>query len=67
MGDGLAAAFQTASADVSCAMEGQRLLDREAVEAELRDDDYFGTAIEWASAAGRCGSRWTDTAWSTAH
>ena len=30
MGDGLAAAFQAASATVSCATEAQRLLDREA-------------------------------------
>jgi predicted ATPase/class 3 adenylate cyclase len=64
MGDGLAAAFQTASAAVSCAVEAQRLLDREAWdtvrpikvrmglhtgEVELRDDDYFGTAVNRAA------------------
>jgi class 3 adenylate cyclase len=60
MGDGLAAAFQTASAAVSCAVEAQKALDRESWgtvrplrmrmglhsgEAQLRDGDYFGTAV----------------------
>jgi predicted ATPase/class 3 adenylate cyclase len=60
MGDGLAAAFQSASAAVSCAVEAQRRLDREpwatvrpltvriglnTGEAELRNGDYFGTAV----------------------
>jgi predicted ATPase/class 3 adenylate cyclase len=64
MGDGLAAAFQTASAAVSCAVEAQRLLDQEAWdtvrpikvrmglhtgEVELRDHDYFGTAVNRAA------------------
>jgi predicted ATPase len=64
MGDGLAAAFQTASAAVSCAVEAQRLLDQESWEtarplrvrmglhtgeAELRDGDYFGTAVNRAA------------------
>jgi predicted ATPase len=60
MGDGLAAAFQTASAALSCAVEAQRLLDEESWdtvrpikvrmglhtgEVELRAHDYFGTAV----------------------
>jgi predicted ATPase/class 3 adenylate cyclase len=64
MGDGLAAAFQTASAAVSCAVEAQRLLGQEAWdtvrpikvrmglhtgEVELRDDDFFGTAVNRAA------------------
>jgi predicted ATPase/class 3 adenylate cyclase len=64
MGDGLAAAFQTASAAVSCAVEAQRQLDGEAWEtvhplrvrmglhtgeAELRGSDYFGTAVNRAA------------------
>jgi predicted ATPase/class 3 adenylate cyclase len=64
MGDGLAAAFPTASAAVSCAVEAQRLLDHESWEtvrplrvrmglhtgeAELRDGDYFGTAVNRAA------------------
>jgi class 3 adenylate cyclase len=64
MGDGLAAAFQTASAAVSCAVEAQRLLDRESWEAarplrvrmglhtgeaELRGGDYFGTTVNRAA------------------
>jgi predicted ATPase len=64
MGDGLAAAFQTASAAVSCAVEAQRRLDGEAWgtarplkvrmglhtgEAEERDGDYFGTAVNRAA------------------
>jgi predicted ATPase/class 3 adenylate cyclase len=64
MGDGLAAAFQTASAAVSCAVEAQGLLYRESWgtvrpvrvrmglhtgEAELRQGDYFGTAVNRAA------------------
>jgi class 3 adenylate cyclase len=64
MGDGLAAAFQTASAALSCAVEAQRLLDHQSWgtvgplkvrmglhtgEAELRDGDYFGTAVNRAA------------------
>jgi predicted ATPase/class 3 adenylate cyclase len=64
MGDGLAAAFQTASAAVLCAAEAQRRLDGEpwetarplrvrmglhTGEAELRDGDYFGTAVNRAA------------------
>ena len=64
MGDGLAAAFQTASAAVTCAVAAQRLLDQEpwetagplrvrmglhTGEAELRDGDYFGTAVNRAA------------------
>jgi predicted ATPase/class 3 adenylate cyclase len=64
MGDGLAAAFQTTSAALSCAIEAQGLLARgswETVrpikvrmglhtgEAELRQDDYFGTAVNRAA------------------
>src|SRR6516162_9358401 len=64
MGDGLAAAFQTASAAVACAVEAQRLIDRESWrtvrpvrvrmglhtgEAELREGDYFGTAVNRAA------------------
>jgi class 3 adenylate cyclase len=64
MGDGLAAAFQTASAAISCAVEAQRLLDLESWgtarpvrvrmglhtgEAELRERDYFGTAVNRAA------------------
>jgi predicted ATPase len=64
MGDGLAAAFQTASAAVSCAVDAQRLLDLESWEtarplrvrmglhtgeAELRGGDYFGTAVNRAA------------------
>jgi hypothetical protein len=60
MGDGLAAAFQGASAAASCAVEAQRRLDREpwgtlrplrvrmglhTGEAERRDGDYFGTEV----------------------
>ena len=60
MGDGLAAAFQTASAAVSCALEAQSLIHRESWEmvrpikvriglhtgeAEFRGGDYFGTAV----------------------
>jgi hypothetical protein len=67
MGDGLAAAFQTASAAVSCAIEGQRFLDEEAWdtvrpikvgmrlhtgEVERRDDDHFGTAVNRAARLG---------------
>jgi class 3 adenylate cyclase len=64
MGDGLAAAFQSASAAVSCALEAQSLIHRESWEmvrpikariglhtgeAELRHDDYFGTAVNRAA------------------
>jgi class 3 adenylate cyclase len=64
MGDGLAAAFQTASAAVSCAVEAQRMLDQEpwetvrplrvrmglhTGEAELRGGDYFGTVVNRAA------------------
>jgi class 3 adenylate cyclase len=64
MGDGLAAAFQTASAAVACAVEAQGLLGRESWgtvrplrvriglhtgEAELREGDYFGTAVNRAA------------------
>jgi predicted ATPase len=64
MGDGLAAAFQTASAAVACAVEAQSILDQESWEtarplgvrmglhtgeAELRDGDYFGTAVNRAA------------------
>jgi hypothetical protein len=56
----VAAAFQTASAAVACAVEAQGLIDRESWqtarplrvrmglhtgEAELRQGDYFGTAV----------------------
>jgi predicted ATPase/class 3 adenylate cyclase len=64
MGDGVAAAFQTASSAVSCAVETQRRLDRQmwgtvrplrvrmglhTGEAESRDGDYFGTAVNRAA------------------
>jgi predicted ATPase len=64
MGDGLAAAFPTASAAVSCAVLTQRLLEQvswetarplrvrmglHTGEAELRDGDYFGTAVNRAA------------------
>jgi predicted ATPase/class 3 adenylate cyclase len=64
MGDGLAAAFQTASAAVSCATRVQELVAAEpwetlsalrvrmglhTGEAELRDGDYFGTAVNRAA------------------
>jgi predicted ATPase/class 3 adenylate cyclase len=64
MGDGLAAAFQTASAALSCAVRAQRLIGQETWEtarllrvrmglhtgeAELRDGDYFGTAVNRAA------------------
>jgi predicted ATPase len=63
MGDGLAAAFPTASAALSCAVQAQRLIGQETWEmvrplrvrmglhtgeAELRDGDYFGTAVNRA-------------------
>jgi predicted ATPase/class 3 adenylate cyclase len=64
MGDGLAAAFQTASAAVACAVQAQGLIHREpwgtvrpimvrmgmhTGEAELRQGDYFGTAVNRAA------------------
>jgi class 3 adenylate cyclase len=64
MGDGVAAAFQTASTAVLCAVEAQRQLDAEmwgtvrplrvrmglhTGEAELRGGDYFGTAVNRAA------------------
>jgi predicted ATPase len=64
MGDGLAAAFQSASAAIACALQAQSLLEKEAWgtvsplrvrmglhtgEAELRDSDYFGTAVNRAA------------------
>jgi class 3 adenylate cyclase len=64
VGDGLAAAFQTASAAVLCAIEAQSKLHREAWEtvrslrvrmglhtgkAEERGSDYFGTAVNRAA------------------
>ena len=60
MGDGLAAAFQSASAAIACAVEAQTLLEQVAWdtawpvkvrmglhtgEAEVRDGDYFGSAV----------------------
>jgi predicted ATPase/class 3 adenylate cyclase len=60
MGDGLAAAFASASGAVAAALAAQRLLEAEAWatatpvrvrmglhtgEAEVRDGDYFGTAV----------------------
>src|SRR5580658_3521720 len=64
MGDGLAAAFTSASAAVTAALASQQLLEAEAWptatpirvrmglhtgEAELRDGDYFGTAVNRAA------------------
>jgi class 3 adenylate cyclase len=64
MGDDLAAAFQTASAAVACAVEAQGILQRESGEtvrslrvrmglhtgeAELREGDYFGTVVNRAA------------------
>jgi predicted ATPase/class 3 adenylate cyclase len=64
MGDGLAAAFQTSSAAVECALEAQTLLNEEAWattrplrvrmglhtgEAEFRSGDYFGTSVNRAA------------------
>src|SRR6516225_5978551 len=64
MGDGLAAAFQTASAAVACAVQAQAVVHHESWgtvrplrvrmglhtgEAELRDRDYFGTAVNRAA------------------
>ncbi|HUJ64176.1 MAG TPA: adenylate/guanylate cyclase domain-containing protein, partial [Acidimicrobiales bacterium] len=64
MGDGVAAAFQSASAAVACAVEAQRLLHQVAWgtaqplrvrmglhtgEAEVRNGDYFGTAVNRAA------------------
>jgi predicted ATPase len=60
MGDGLAAAFQSASAALACAVEAQTALHQvqwdtarplkvriglHSGEAEVRDGDYFGTAV----------------------
>ena len=60
MGDGIAAAFSSASSAVAAALAAQRLLGAEVWptatpirvrmglhtgEAELRDGDYFGTAV----------------------
>jgi predicted ATPase len=64
MGDGMAAAFSSASAAVAAAVVAQRLLEAEAWptatpvrvrmglhtgEAEVRDGDYFGTAVNRAA------------------
>jgi len=64
MGDGIAAAFASASAAVRAALEAQRLVEAEAWptatpirvrmglhtgDAELRDGDYFGTAVNRAA------------------
>src|SRR6516165_1499179 len=64
MGDGVAAAFGSAPAAVAPALAAQRALGAEAWpteaplrvriglhtgEAELRDDDYFGTAVNRAA------------------
>jgi predicted ATPase/class 3 adenylate cyclase len=64
MGDGVAAAFQSASAAVACAVQAQRLLHQvvwdtagplrvrvglHTGEAEVRDGDYFGTAVNRAA------------------
>jgi predicted ATPase/class 3 adenylate cyclase len=64
MGDGLAAAFQTASEALGCAVEAQGRLSLQrwktvrplrvrmglhTGEAELRDGDYFGTAVNRAA------------------
>jgi predicted ATPase len=64
MGDGVAAAFGSAPAAVAAALAAQRALGAEAWpteaplrvriglhtgEAELRDDDYFGTAVNRAA------------------
>jgi predicted ATPase/class 3 adenylate cyclase len=64
MGDGLAAAFQSASAAVICAVDAQSLLGRQSWgtrrplrvrmglhtgEAELRGGDYFGTVVNRAA------------------
>jgi len=64
MGDGLAAAFGSASAGVAAALDAQRMLAAEpwptktpirvrmglhTGEAELRDGDYFGTAVNRAA------------------
>jgi predicted ATPase len=69
-GDGLAAAFHTASAALSCAVEAQRLLASEpwetarplkvrmglhTGEAELRDGSYFGTAVNRAARLAAAG------------
>src|SRR5579862_3715740 len=64
MGDGLAAAFSSAAAAVAAALAAQRAVGDEpwpteapvrvrmglhTGEAELRDDDYFGTAVNRAA------------------
>jgi predicted ATPase/class 3 adenylate cyclase len=64
MGDGLAAAFRTASSAIGCAVEAQKRLGRETWrtirplrvrvalhtgEAELRNGDYFGTTVNRAA------------------
>ncbi len=64
MGDGIAAAFPSASSAVAAALASQRLLEVEAWptvssirvrmglhtgEAELRDGDYFGSAVNRAA------------------
>ena len=64
MGDGIAAAFSTASAAMAAALAAQRMMGAEAWptvspirvrmglhtgEAELRDGDYFGTAVNRAA------------------
>jgi class 3 adenylate cyclase len=64
MGDGVAAVFSSASAAVAAALDAQRLLEGEVWptatpvrvrmglhtgEAELRDGDYFGTAVNRAA------------------
>ena len=73
MGDGMAAAFSSASAAVAAAVAAKGLLEAEAWpiatplkvrmgvntgEAELRDGDYFGTAVNrtaWLMAVGHGG------------
>src|SRR5579859_6185285 len=73
MGDGIAAAFLSASGAVAAAADAQRLLEAEAWptvspvgvrmgvhtgEAEVRDGDYFGTAVKC-----RPSSRWPSRRW----
>jgi class 3 adenylate cyclase len=74
MGDGLATAFQTASAAVACAIEAQGILQRQSWErvrslrvrmglpgeAELREGELFRDRGQPGGPAGRSGARRPD-------